>query len=493
MELDQQFLKKVNKFVMTITIIIDICTVVGYVIAFTSGDYPLPKLCIILGIMIAGLALTAVAIKKWPDKFRYIAMIGFAVLYTVALFEAGNDHMFVLVFPIITMYVLYFDYKFILISSIIFCLANVADMVYIVAVLKAFHSGMAFEIPITMLRMGSVIIYLIAILGTTSRSNKNNAEKIANAKKAQEKSDKLLSVIMSVMKSVKVNTGEVNESMDMLGINVDETAQLIEDIATYNNRNTDSISKQTAMTEEIQGMIKKTKAESDKMVSLSKKSNTAVLDGQNIMENLIKQAYETRHANERVVASVESLIQNANKVAELTSQIADISDQTNLLALNASIESARAGEAGRGFAVVADEIRKLAENTGALTLSIQEIIDELGANAENAKETVTAVVENANKESDNIKDAEQQFTIIGSQMQSLNVSVSEINGSIDDIIRSNEAIVASIEQIASDSHVVLDRTTEVVQRGNSCKESADLAKEKMAALAQIVSQADGLM
>lgn len=68
------------------------------------------------------------------------------------------------------------------------------------------------------------------------------------------------------------------------------------------------------------------------------------------------------------------VLSRITSISEAASTISSISERTHLLALNASIEAARAGAAGAGFNVVAEEVRRLAEQTSALTRQICELV-----------------------------------------------------------------------------------------------------------------------
>ncbi len=176
--MDLDFLKSVNRFVMIITIIIDICTFGGFATATIKSGLPVTKLYMLMTILFVGLVVSIIALKLWPVQFRYITMISFAFFYGISLFFTQNDHIYVQVFPIIVMYVLYFDYTFILVTSVLYTLISAADIIYIVAVLGHFHTGAPIDIPVLMIRIGTFLIFMATIIGTTKRSNKNNSAKL---------------------------------------------------------------------------------------------------------------------------------------------------------------------------------------------------------------------------------------------------------------------------------------------------------------------------
>jgi methyl-accepting chemotaxis protein len=85
---------------------------------------------------------------------------------------------------------------------------------------------------------------------------------------------------------------------------------------------------------------------------------------------------------EHDLASVKAVVEEIKALSDMTSDVKAISLQSHLLAINAAIEAGRAGTAGSAFKPIADEMRKLAGNSGAVAVKInnglsraQEIVE----------------------------------------------------------------------------------------------------------------------
>ncbi|MCX7799076.1 MAG: Cache 3/Cache 2 fusion domain-containing protein [Fimbriimonadales bacterium] len=126
-------------------------------------------------------------------------------------------------------------------------------------------------------------------------------------------------------------------------------------------------------------------------------------DGGHKVELTVRNIARIRDQVEQSSEAVRELGAKGQRIGDIVAAIEQIAEQTNLLALNAAIEAARAGEHGRGFAVVAEEVRKLAEQSGASTKEIAELVNAVRSDVEravSAMESTTRLVEEGNAQSE---------------------------------------------------------------------------------------------
>ncbi|WP_323066411.1 methyl-accepting chemotaxis protein [Aeromonas jandaei] len=111
-------------------------------------------------------------------------------------------------------------------------------------------------------------------------------------------------------------------------------------------------------------------------------------DGQVVVKETIENMAQLSEQLQDTSKTLQNLANESENINQVMGVIRAIAEQTNLLALNAAIEAARAGEQGRGFAVVADEVRVLAQRTQNSTGEIENTVNRLQHNANQAVESM---------------------------------------------------------------------------------------------------------
>ena len=129
--------------------------------------------------------------------------------------------------------------------------------------------------------------------------------------------------------------------------------------------------------------------------------------------------------------------------------IKSIAEQTNLLSLNASIEAARAGEAGKGFAVVADEIRNLSDQSAASVETINQMLDELKRNTDNAVHQSNLVKDYVARQQEAVTEAATSFDEIANHIHTVNDAIGELNQANQDLDAGIKSIADSISNLSA--------------------------------------------
>ena len=429
---------KTNRMILTMNMIICAALTAGYFLDYLKGR----KTALFVGLFFLVMATQLCANiamyrkSKGSDSFKFYGIIGYLIVYCFAMFSSDTYFTYTYVFPMLVLFVLYFNVPFIKTAGVFAVGLNVLKVAY-----QLYH-GHRNDTDITSytVQMACIVIFSFGVYFLTNltmtlsneriealvETNKNVSELAKKAETVSQAETDLLNNIAGIIHSFVSVSTQVSEAAQLLAHGSTEQEASVAELS-------DSVAKISSLAQEN-----------------SLVATTALEDVQNAGQ-LMSACTEQMN---QMLSAMRTIDEMSKSILLTTKVIDDIAFQTNILALNAAVEAARAGQHGKGFAVVADEVRNLAsksaeaaKETSVLLESSSRSVVDGNLIVDKVSESLRAIVEIAQKNAEQI-----------AKVQSISASQSEamgrVNAGIDRVANVIHQNSASAEASATSSEIM---------------------------------------
>jgi len=281
----------------------------------------------------------------------------------------------------------------------------------------------------------------------------------------------LVSAFNNFVDKIKDTVIKVEE----VGNNVNSSSLQLSEITNVNKQKLESQHMETTQVStavnQMSATVQDIASSAEKAASAASHADAEAQEGMIAMQSTTESIELLASNVDSAVTVISQLEAESQRIGSVIEVIQSIAAQTNLLALNAAIEAARAGEQGRGFAVVADEVRTLASRTQQATEEINEMIEKLQSQSENAVKVMA-------ESSENTKSTIEK---VGNAAQSLKTIVSSVN----DISDMNIQIASAAEQQSAASNEIDQSIVRIASLADESFKSGNQVAESSVNLASL--------
>ncbi len=292
---------------------------------------------------------------------------------------------------------------------------------------------------------------------------------------------RIIAQLLRIGEDIKKSANETYDTGSMLGNQTLENASSLEQISSTMEEFTRTLDhvenkvieqyqmtlKQNQEIREIGVKINQLTEQSRQVIGQAEITEKVASEGAATLSQSVETANQLAEKMSLTFETMGGVSRQALKIDEILATVKQIADNTGLLAMNAAIEAAHAGEAGKGFSVVAEEIRKLADDSKAAVLNIQDILEELR----------NGVMEGVGITEKGTRDAEK----IGELGQASQAAIQSIREKIGAVSTAVMGIAAAIDEVGKVFHELLHfsenlrNSFDIIQ--NAVNEQSNGAKE----------------
>lgn len=292
----------------------------------------------------------------------------------------------------------------------------------------------------------------------------------------------LISKIHTTSNQVATSSEELMASAEETGKATEQITIAIQEVAMETERQATASNTSSQAASGVASGMNQAAMAIQSVADLSNDAKDHAGKGNQVIQQMLGQMDLIHQKVDSAACVIHRLGQKSKEIGQITSLITDIASQTNLLALNAEIEAARAGEHGKGFAVVADEVKKLAEQSRESASNIQELINHIQIESDNA-------IYSMDEGTASVKDGITMTSKAGNAFEDIANSVQEIFEQIHEVSAVVDQVSANTDHMMGDMNAIMT-SSEVASR--NAKNVAASAEEQNSTMEEIFTSAEAL-
>lgn len=298
----------------------------------------------------------------------------------------------------------------------------------------------------------------------------------------QDNLSTLVEDVQQVTSSVSSSASDLNDTAEQVALSADEIATTVGELASGATEQASETEHGVDKVTEVGTAIQESTFLMEQLITASSEVTNKIDAGLDVIKALMTQSEMSGEATSSIGEAIQKTNESSEDIRSASGVIASIAEQTNLLALNAAIEAARAGEAGKGFAVVAEEIRKLAEQSTASTKIIDDVVEALLINSNNAVEKIDEVQHIVKLQIDQAVATRHTFKEISSAMNIVDTAVTNMGSNVEIMDDKKTEILNIMSSLSAISE----------ENAASTEQASASTEEQLAAIQQVSSSAENL-